>query len=67
MLRLVRFAAAAEAVIVAIIYAGRRGKQLANRLLVKLPKVSAKRKMPRKIFQELCAKRGDAFCRTKRT
>ena len=32
------YAAGAEAVIAAIIYAGRRGKQFADRLLVKLPK-----------------------------
>ena len=53
--------AGAEAVIAAIIYAGRRGKQFADRLLVKLPKASAKRKALRKICQELCAKRGGAF------
>jgi len=55
------YAAGAEAVIAAVIYAGRRGKQFADRLLVKLPKASAKRKALRKICQELCAKRGGAF------
>ncbi len=55
------YAAGAEAVIAAVIYAGRRGKQFADRLLVKLPKAPAKRKLLRKICQELCAKRGGAF------
>ena len=55
------YAAGAEAVIAAVIYAGRRGKQFADRLLVKLPKAPAKRKALRKICQNLCAKRGGAF------
>jgi len=55
------YAAGAEAVIAAVIYAGRRGKQFADRLLVKLPKASAKRKALRKICQDLCAKRGGAL------
>jgi hypothetical protein len=55
------YAAGAEAVIAALIYAGRRGKQFADRLLVKMPKAPAKRKALRKICQELCAKRGGAF------
>ncbi len=55
------YAAGAETVIAAVIYSGRRGKQFADRLLVKLPKVSAKRKALRKICQDLCAKRGGAF------
>jgi len=55
------YAAGAETVIAALIYAGRRGKQFADRLLVKLPKAPAKRKLLRKICQELCAKRGGAF------
>ncbi len=55
------YAAGAEAVIAAIIYAGRRGKQFADRLLVKLPKTSSKRKALRKICQDLCDKRGGAF------
>jgi len=55
------YAAGAEAVIAALIYAGRRRKQFADRLLVKLPKAPAKRKALRKICQELCAKRGGAF------
>jgi len=55
------YAAGAEAVIVAVIYAGSRGKQFADRLLVKMPKASAKRKALRKICQKLCAKRGGAF------
>ena len=55
------YAAGAETVIAALIYAGRRGKQFADRLLVKLPKASAKRKALRKICQDLCAKRGGAL------
>ncbi len=55
------YAAGAETVIAAVIYAGRRGKQFADRLLVKLPKAPAKRKALRKICQDLCAKRGGAL------
>jgi hypothetical protein len=55
------YAAGAEAVIAAVIYADRRGKQFADRLLVKLPKTPAKRKPLRKICQDLCAKRGGAL------
>jgi hypothetical protein len=62
-LRLVEtlYAAGAEAVIAAVIYAGKRGKQFADRLLIKLPKTSAKRKVLRTICQDLCAKRGGAL------
>ena len=55
------YAAGAETVIAAIIYAGRREKQFADRLLVKLPKAPAKRKALRKICLDLCAKRGGAM------
>ena len=55
------YAVGAETVIAAVIYADRRGKQFADRLLVKLPKASAKRKALRKICQDLCAKRGGAL------
>ncbi|MGH7991277.1 MAG: toxin-antitoxin system YwqK family antitoxin [Limisphaerales bacterium] len=55
------YAAGAETVIAALIYTGRRGKQFADRLLVKLPKASAKRKALRKICQDLCDKRGGAM------
>jgi MORN repeat variant len=55
------YAAGAETVIAALIYTGRRGKQFADRLLIKLPKASAKRKALRKICRDLCAKRGGAF------
>jgi hypothetical protein len=55
------YAAGAEAVIAAVIYVGKRGKQFADRLLVKLPKASEKRKALRKICQDLCAKRGGAL------
>jgi hypothetical protein len=54
------YATGAETVIAAVIYAGRRGKQFADRLLVKLPKASAQRKALRKICQDLCANRGGA-------
>ncbi len=55
------YAAGAEAVVAAVIYAGKRGKQFADRLLVKLPRASAKRKALRKMCQDLCAKRGGAL------
>jgi hypothetical protein len=55
------YAAGAETVIAAVIYTGGRGKQFADRLLIKLPKASAKRKALRKICQDLCAKRGGAL------
>ncbi len=55
------YAAGAETVIAAVIYMGKRGKQFADRLLIKLPKASAKRKTLRRICQDLCAKRGGAL------
>ena len=55
------YAAGAEAVIAAVIYMGKRGKQFADRLLVKPPKASAKRKALRKICQDLCTQRGGAL------
>lgn len=55
------YAAGAEAVIAVLIYAGRRGKQFADRLLIKLPKASVKRRMLRKICQDLCDKRDCAM------
>jgi len=55
------YAAGAEAVIAAVIYAGRHGKQFSDRLLVKLPKTPAKRRALRQICQDLCAKRGGAL------
>lgn len=55
------YAAGAETVIAAVIYMGKREKQFADRLLVKLPKVPAKRKTLRKICQSLCDKRGGAM------
>ena len=55
------YAAGAEAVIAAVIYRGKRGKQFADRLLIKLPTASSKRKALRKICQDLCDKRGGAF------
>jgi hypothetical protein len=55
------YAAGAETIVAAVIYAGRRGKQFADRLLVKLPKAPAKRRALRKICQDLCANRGGAL------
>ncbi len=55
------YAAGAEAVTAAVIYTGKRGKQFADRLLIKLPKAPAKRMKLRKICQDLCAKRGGAL------
>jgi hypothetical protein len=55
------YAAGAETVIAAVIYMGKGGKQFADRLLIKLPKASAKRKALRRICQDLCAKRGGAM------
>ena len=55
------YAAGAETIVAAVIYGSRRGKQFADRLLVKLPKSPAKRKALRKICQDLCAQRGGAL------
>lgn len=55
------YAAGAEAVIAALIYAGKHGKQFADRLLIKMPKTVAKRRTIRMICRGLCAKRGGAF------
>ena len=62
-LRLVEtlYAAGAETVIAAVIYAGKRGKQFADRLLIKLPKASSKRKALRKICRDLCDQRDGAL------
>lgn len=53
--------AGAEAVIVALIYKGKHGKQFADRLLIKLPKASPKRKALREMCQDMCAKRSGAL------
>jgi hypothetical protein len=55
------YAAGAESVMAAIIFAGKRGKQFADRLLIKLPKASAKRKALRKACRDFSAKRGGAW------
>jgi hypothetical protein len=55
------YAVGAETVIVAVIYAGRRGKQFADRLLVKLPQTPSKRKALRKLCQDFCDRRGGAL------
>jgi hypothetical protein len=53
--------AGAESVIAALIYTGKRGKEFADRLLIKLPKASVKRRKLRIICQALCTKRGGAM------
>jgi hypothetical protein len=55
------YAAGAETVIAAVIYMGKRGKEFADRLLVKLPRASAQRKMLREICLNLCNKRSGAL------
>jgi hypothetical protein len=55
------YAAGAEAVFVAPIYAGRGGKLFADWLLVKLPRTSSKRKAVRKLCQDLCDQRDGAM------
>lgn len=55
------YAAGAEKVFAALIYSGKRGKQFADRLVIKLPKTSSKRKALRQICRNLCAKRGGAW------
>jgi hypothetical protein len=55
------YVAGAKAVVIALIYRSKHGKQFADRLLIKLPKVSAKRKILRKMCQDLCASLGGAL------
>jgi MORN repeat variant len=55
------YAAGAKTVIVVPIYAGKRGKQFADALLVKLPPTPSKRKALRKLGRDFCAKRGGAM------
>jgi MORN repeat variant len=55
------YAAGAEAVILVPIYAGKRGKLFADSMLVKLPKASPKRRVLRKLCQDLCDKRDAAM------
>jgi len=43
------------------IYAGKRGKQFADLLLVKLPQMKAKRQVLRKLCQNCCDKRGGSM------
>lgn len=53
--------AGTEAVIVAPIYAGRRGKLFADWMLVRLPKTPSKRRTVRQICQGFCDKRDGAM------
>jgi hypothetical protein len=55
------YAAGAEIVMALPIYAGKRGKQFADWLLVKLPKGSSKRTAVRELCQNLCDKRDGAL------
>jgi hypothetical protein len=55
------YAAGAETVIAAPIYAGKQSKLFADWLLIKLPKASSKRKAVRKLCQDLCDERGGAL------
>jgi hypothetical protein len=54
------YAAGADTVIVAAIYAGQRKKLFADWLLVQLPAAKSKRNSLRKICQAFCRKRGGA-------
>lgn len=53
--------AGAVAAIAVPIYDGKRGKQFADLLLVRLPQTRAKRKVLRKLCQNCCDKRGGAM------
>ena len=55
------YAAGAEKVVVAPIYAGSRGKQFADWLLIKLSKAVKKRQTLRRLCQRLCDRRGGAM------
>lgn len=55
------YTAGAEAVIVAPVYAGKRGKLFADWLLVELPRISSKRSALRKLCQNLCDQRDGAL------
>jgi hypothetical protein len=55
------YAAGAEAVVVAPVYAGRGSKLFADWLLVKLPGTPSKRKAVRKLCQNLCDRRDGAL------
>ncbi|HUZ06304.1 MAG TPA: hypothetical protein VMV89_02325, partial [Candidatus Paceibacterota bacterium] len=55
------YAAGADALIVVPVYTGKRGKQFADSLLVKLPQMRSKRKTLRKLCQDFCDRRGGAL------
>jgi hypothetical protein len=55
------YGAGAEMVVALPIYTGKRGKQFADWLLVKMPKAPSKRKAVRRLCQELCDKRAGAL------
>lgn len=55
------YEAGAVAAIAVPIYAGKRGKQFADLLLIKLPQTRTNRKVLRKLCQNCCDKRGGAM------
>jgi antitoxin component YwqK of YwqJK toxin-antitoxin module len=55
------YAVGAEAVIVAPIYPGGRGRLFADWLLIKLPRMPSKRRAVRKLCQDFCHRRGGAL------
>ena len=55
------YAAGADTVVVAPVYAGRKGKLFADWLLVKLPGAPSKRKALRTLCQDFCRKHGGAI------
>jgi hypothetical protein len=55
------YTAGAETVIVVPVYAGKRGKQFADWMLVKLPKAASKRRGLCKMCQDLCDQRDGAM------
>jgi len=55
------YAAGAVTTIVVPVYAGKREKQFADSLLVKLPRTPSKRKALRRLCQDFCDRRGGAL------
>ncbi len=55
------YAAGADIAFAVPVYAGKRGKQFADSLLVRLPKPLSKRKALRKLCQDFCDRRGGAL------
>jgi len=55
------YAAGAEAVVIAPVYAGKRGKLFADWLLVKLPGTPSKRRTVRRLCENFCRRRDGAM------